>query len=304
MPQEIVLHCTFILDTESMLQKTIKMLLLSTPVISAVLSTPANAWGQNGHRIVGEIASKHITDTTKLALVPLLDGDSLAQVATWADEMRSAPENFWQKKSSRWHYINFKEGDAKPHYDSDAHHNKETVSDILEGMEYSISVLQNQKASLAEKQFALRFLVHLVGDSHQPFHAGRGEDRGGNNISVTFFGQDTNLHSLWDTKLIENENLSYTEFAQFINTTNQALITDYLASSPSDWLIESNNIASSLYKENETNVSYSYIYKNLPIVKTRLQQGGIRLAGLLNNLFDKSAKPLVKALKMPTDSKL
>ena len=65
------------LDTESMLQKTIKMLLLSTPVISAVLSNPANAWGQNGHRIIGEIASKHITYTTKQALVPLLDGDSL-----------------------------------------------------------------------------------------------------------------------------------------------------------------------------------------------------------------------------------
>ena len=142
------------LDTESMLQKTIKMLLLSTPVISAVLSNPANAWGQNGHRIIGEIASKHITDTTKQALVPLLDGDSLPQVATWADEMRSAPEKFWQKKSSRWHYINFKEGDAKPHYESHAQHNKETVSDILEGMEYSISVLKNKETSLERKKLS------------------------------------------------------------------------------------------------------------------------------------------------------
>jgi len=287
-----------------MLLKTMKMLLLTTPVISVLSAAPAHAWGQNGHRIVGELAAMHITDTTRDALVPLLDGESLPQIATWADEMRSAPEKFWQKKSSRWHYINFAEDDAKPAYDAHAHHNKETVADILEGIEYSISVLKNEKASLAEKQFALRFLVHLVGDSHQPFHAGRSEDRGGNRISVTFFGQDTNLHSLWDTKLIENENLSYTEFAKFVDTSNQALIPDYLASSPSDWLIESNNIANSLYKENETNVSYSYIYKNLPIVKTRLQQGGIRLAGLLNSLFDKSAKPLVKALKMPASSEL
>ena len=177
-------------------------------------------WGKTGHRASGEIAENYLTDKTRSEIKKILKDPSLAVASTWADEMRSAPEKFWQKKSSRWHYINFKEGDAKPHYDSHAHHNKETVSDILEGMEYSISVLQNKKASIGEKQFALRFLVHLVGDSHQPFHAGRGEDRGGNNISVTFFGQDTNLHSLWDTKLIENENLSYTEFAQFINTTN------------------------------------------------------------------------------------
>ncbi|MGX1111103.1 MULTISPECIES: S1/P1 nuclease [unclassified Pseudoalteromonas] len=287
-----------------MLQKTKTMLLISTGILSMSMSSPSHAWGQNGHRIVGEVAANHITDTTRQALTPLLDGESLPQIATWADEMRSAPETFWQKKSSRWHYINFDEGDAKPKYDEHAHHNKDSVTDILEGIEYSITVLKNDNASIAEKQFALRFLVHLVGDSHQPFHAGRGEDRGGNNISVTFFGQNTNLHSLWDTKLIENENLSYSEFAQFIDTKNEELIADYLSSSPSDWLIESHNIAKSIYKENETNISYSYIYKNVPVIKTRLQQGGIRLAGLLNSLFDKSAKPLVKALKMPTDSKL
>ena len=73
-----------------MLQKTIKMLLLSTPVISAVLSTPANAWGQNGHRIVGEIASKHITDTTRQALIPLLDGESLPQIANFGKKSHLA----------------------------------------------------------------------------------------------------------------------------------------------------------------------------------------------------------------------
>ena len=117
------------------------------------------------------------------------------------------------------------------------------------------------------------------------------------------FGQETNLHSLWDSKLIEGENLSYTEFADFINTNNQTLISEYLTSTPTSWLVESNNLAESIYNKNETNISYSYIFDHMPIIKTRLQQGGIRLAGLLNSLFDESATPLVSALKMQTSEK-
>ncbi|WP_372763273.1 S1/P1 nuclease, partial [Pseudoalteromonas sp.] len=244
----------------------------------------------------------HLTATTKQKLLPLLNNESLAQISTWPDEMRSAPGEFWQKKSSRWHYIN--KPANQPLILNHAHtKNKESVTNILEGIHYSIQTLKSETSSLDAKQFSLRFLVHLVGDSHQPFHAGRAEDRGGNRIKVQYFGQETNLHSLWDSKLIEGENLSYTEFAEFINTTNPLLISEYLASSPTSWLVESNNIAESLYNKNETDISYSYVYNHMPIIKTRLQQSGIRLAGLLNSLFDESATPLVSALKMQTNEK-
>jgi len=106
---------------------------------------------------------------------------------------------------------------------------------------------------------------------------------------------------LWDSKLIENENLSYTEFADFINTNNKQLIAEYLQSTPVEWLKESHNLANSIYNQHEIKISYQYIYKNMPIIKTRLQQSGIRLAGLLNSIFDSSAQPLVKALKMPAN---
>ena len=264
----------------------------------------AFAWGQNGHRIVGQVADNHITDTTRSSLSELLEGESLAQISTWADEMRSNPSDFWQKKSTRWHYINFEPGTSIAPHSHDHSHSKDNVQNILQGMQYATATLQNRNSSIDEKRFALRFLVHLVGDSHQPFHAGRSEDRGGNNISVTYFGQNTNLHSLWDTKIIEGENLSYSEFADFINTNNTTLIAEYLESSPQSWLIESNNIAESLYKKNTTTISYNYIYNNLPIIKTRLQQAGIRLAGLLNLIFDESAKPLVSALQMQTNNKI
>ncbi|KPH58023.1 S1/P1 Nuclease [Pseudoalteromonas porphyrae] len=272
-------------------------------VICLLLTTHnASAWGQNGHRIIGQIAEVHLTPTTQSALLPLLEGESLAQISTWADEMRSDPSAFWQKKSSRWHYINAPDSTTGFIHNHNHSLNKDTVTNILEGIHFSINTLKDKKSSIDAKRFSLRFLVHLVGDSHQPFHAGRKEDRGGNNISVTFFGQDTNLHSLWDTKLIENENLSYTEFAHFINSNDKLLIADYLQSTPAMWLEESNNIANVIYNKNETKISYQYIYTNMPIIKTRLQQSGIRLSGLLNLIFDNSAKPLVDALKMPANT--
>ena len=269
-------------------------------LVGAVLLSSQNvlAWGQNGHRIVGKIAENHITDATKAELKELLEGQSLAQIATWADEMRSDPSPFWQKKSSRWHYINAPSNSTTFTHSHDENLNKDNVSNILEGMYFAIDTLQNKNSSIDAKRFSLRFLVHLVGDSHQPFHAGRAEDRGGNRVNVTFFGQPTNLHSLWDTKLIENENLSFTEFARFIDTDNAEIIAEYLASSPEQWVTESHNLANKLYQLDNDEIGFSYIYENTPIIKTRLQQAGIRLAGLLNTLFDSSAKPLAKALKM------
>lgn len=89
-----------------MLQKIGNLLISASSLILLFTSNSVFAWGQNGHRIVAQIANSHLTPATVKALEPLLEGESLPQVATWADEMRSAPGEFWQKKSSRWHYIN------------------------------------------------------------------------------------------------------------------------------------------------------------------------------------------------------
>ncbi|WP_440056677.1 S1/P1 nuclease (plasmid) [Pseudoalteromonas sp. T1lg65] len=257
----------------------------------------AFSWGQNGHRIIGEVAEAHLTETTKTKIVALLEGDSLAEVSTWADEMRSSSDVFWRKKSSKWHYINIDNPEHMHEHVDTSIDSKEKVKHILDGMHYSINVLQSKSTSIDEKRFAFRFLVHLVGDSHQPFHAGRAEDRGGNKIKVKFFGSDTNLHSTWDSKLIESENLSFTEFTRFIQTDNAEVIAEYLDSTPADWLLESNHIANVIYESNETDISYGYIFKHMPTVKFRLQQGGVRLAGLLNLIFDPNSKPLVSSLK-------
>ncbi len=281
-------------------QQFIKKLALGSAMVAVLLTAQSSlAWSKKGHRVVGKLAELHLTDTTKAAILPLLDGDKLAEVTNWPDEMRSDPGEFWQKQSTRWHYINIKSADEfnPGHYHAVG--NKAEVDNAYTAMLTAIEKLKSDKTPLAEKQFYFRFLTHLVGDIHQPMHVGRKDDRGGNLVKVKFFRDETNLHSLWDRGLVEYENLSFSEFADFIDTDNAELIAEYLDSQPSDWVFESFNIAKGLYNIEDGDFGYTYVYQHIPTVKTRLLQGGIRLAGLLNWLFDDSAKPLQKALKMP-----
>lgn len=275
---------------------------LACGLLLASTSLQVLAWGQNGHRIVGQIASEHLTPKTRKALLPLLGGDLLAEVGTWADEMRSDPAEFWQQHSTRWHYINVA---APKDFDAGHYHTpqtKEEVKDIYGGILRCIAALKDKNTPLAERQFYLRFLVHLVGDIHQPMHTGRAEDRGGNAIAVKFFGELTNLHSLWDTELLESKNLSFSEFSTFIDTQDKNLINTYLTSSPADWLAESMALSATLYEgakpihNKPAELSYGYIYQQLPVAEQRLLQAGIRLAGLLNSIFDARAKPGIHAL--------
>lgn len=255
------------------------------------MSTNANAWGKNGHRIIGKITEWHLTPTTLMAIEPLLAGDKLSEVTTWADEMRSNPDEFWRKQSGKWHYISIP---SLKEFNPNAFNGK--VTNIHTAILKSINVLKDSTSSLEDKQFYFKFLTHLVGDLHQPLHVGRSEDRGGNTIKVKFFNDDVNLHTVWDTKLIESENLSYNEFAEYIDTSDVKTISTYLNSRPADWLKESFKLRSAAYDIGDGNFRYNYLYKHMPTVKERLLQGGIRLAGLLNEIYDPKAEVLKHAL--------
>lgn len=277
-------------------QLTIKFIIGFYAILMFALSQTAHAWSQNGHRIVAKIAENHLTETTLQAILPLLEGEKLAEVSTWPDEMRSNPDKFWQKESGKYHYVNIsKASDFKPSsYNISAQSGE--VTDAYALILKATSVLKSPSSTLKDKRFYFKFLVHVVGDIHQPMHVGHSEDRGGNRIKVKFFGKDSNLHSLWDGLLVENQNLSFTEFAHFIDTNDKTLISKYLNSQPKDWILESFYIAQKLYDIGDANYKYNYVYEQTPVVKKRLTQGGIRLAGLLNRIFDKSAIPLVNSL--------
>ena len=125
--------------------------------------------------------------------------------------MRSDPSDFWQKTASPWHYVTVPNG--TDYDDSDA----PPEGDAMTALARFTETLRDPKASQDDKRLALRFIVHINGDLHQPLHAGNGTDRGGKDFKVTWFGKSTNLHSVWDSGLIEQRALSYSEYAKWLS---------------------------------------------------------------------------------------
>jgi nuclease S1 len=251
-------------------------------VLVLLLIAPASvlAWGPNGHRIVGRIAANHLTAEATVAVASLIGPESLDQAATWADEIRSDPN--WQpplKNPSPWHYISIDDGET---LETTA---RDPGGDVLEAIARFSAVLRNPQATRPAKQEALRFLVHFVGDVHQPLHVGRRADRGGNDVEVTLFGDKTNLHSVWDSGLIESEKLSFSELATFIDRPTLGELRTWQAAAPADWVRESKAARDRIYKIGDGKLGYQYAFDHMPLIKRRLLQAGVRLAGLLNSIF-------------------
>jgi hypothetical protein len=245
------------------------------------VSSATMGFGQNGHRIVAQLALNHMTPASRVAIDEILQGESLLMAANWADYMRSSPEPFWTSRVSEpWHYVNTKPGES---YDQSE---KSSKGDLYEAIHRFLAVLKDSESSIEEQRDALRWIAHLIGDIHQPMHCGYKEDRGGNLVKVKWFGDETNLHTLWDTHLIESAQLSYSEFTAFIDTSDPSLIAEYQNSTVKDWLNESNVLRDDIYEIGDGNFSYDYKFANMPVVQKRLQQAGIRLAGVLNSIYN------------------
>lgn len=242
--------------------------------------SPALAWGKTGHRVAASIADKHLSGLARARVQQILGAESLDEAGTWPDEMRSNPDPFWQKTASPWHYVTVggftydrppAEGDAKT------------------ALARFSAVLRDPGSSLADRQLALRFIVHIVADLHQPLHVGKGDDRGGNDIKVTWFGRQTNLHSVWDSALVDEEQLSFTEWTERLSRhTTPSFVIDNWAANPEIWITESAQIRDTIYPD-KLELGYDYVYRHTPTVKRRLQLSGIRLAAYLNHLFEQPA---------------
>lgn len=257
------------------------------------LPSPAFAWGKTGHRVVAAIADTQLSGLARAQVDQILGrGQSLADVANWPDEMRSAPGEFWQKTATPWHYVTLN-GIVYDHAPPEG--------DALEALGHFSKVLQDPNATFADKQLALRFIIHLVGDLHQPLHVGKCCDRGANDVKVKWFGKSTNLHAVWDSQLVDDEQLSFSELADKLerHMSNQDVIK-WWDVNPRDWISESGEIRDTLYpaapkpakgkkaKKGEVAVpdlSYSYVYKFTPVMERRLSQAGVRLAAYLNTIF-------------------
>ena len=249
--------------------------------ICLLLLNPLNAgvrWGKTGHRTVGAIADSHLNGKTKRAIKKLLNQESLAFVSTFPDEIKSDDH---YDQFNTWHYINMP---LDTNYDTTK---QNPEGDLISGIAHCKAVLQNKNATDADKAFYLRMLVHLVGDLHQPMHIGLIEDRGGNDFKVQWQYRDTNLHSVWDSKIIDAYGMSYTELANSADYLTKAQVKALQQGTVTDWVNETHQLTKTVYatvKEGD-NLRYDYSYTYLNVTRKQLQIAGIRLAKVLNDIF-------------------
>lgn len=245
---------------------------------SLITFAHAPQWGKTGHRATAEIAVSYLTDKAKKNIEKLLDGDGLALVSTYPDDIKSDPQ---YDEYAIWHYINIPEGE-----------NYETVKDtvgpnIIYALDKVKNGLKDEDTPRAEKQFYLKFLIHLIGDLHQPLHIGRPDDLGGNAIITFWFGETSNLHKVWDSEMLDSYKMSYTELAANEAKLTKEELDEIKQGTPVDWMKEVHQITDEIYDsaQNGDQLSYEYMYDWMPVVREQLQKGGIRLAKELNEIF-------------------
>ncbi len=242
-----------------------------------IFQTDLLAWGQNGHRIIGLIAERHLTKKAQKNISKILGNATIAEVSNFMDQIKSDSR---YDHMNPWHYCTIP--DDMTYEEAGTPEEGDAIVTINRMMDE----LKSKNFTDEDEEFALKCLIHLIGDIHQPLHVGNGNDRGGNDIKVTYFWENKNLHSVWDTGIIEKQNYSYTEYTNWIDHPSESDIQKWQSSSLMDWIYESKSYRAQIYDLPEDGkISYEYNYKNLDLVNQRLLQAGIRLAGVLNEIY-------------------
>lgn len=241
------------------------------------------AWGMLGHRIVGEIADQYLTPKARKEIKAILGNETIAMASNWADFIKSDTA---YRYINSWHYINFEKGLTLTQMQEVL--KKDTAVDAYTRLNFLSKELKNKNLTKDKKVMYLKLLIHIAEDLSQPLHVSPVGSTGGNDIKVNWFSQSTNLHSLWDTHLIEQQELSYTEYTKAINFPTIAQKNKYMHQPMAEWLFDSYTIATKLHEDIKTiqpRLGYEYNYKYLSTLNDQLLKGGLRLAGLLNQIF-------------------
>jgi hypothetical protein len=247
------------------------------------VSLNAYAWGPRGHAITALVAERHLTPAAAAQVDDLLDGQSLADVASFADDVRNS-----RPESAPWHFADipisvdtFSAARDCPAQPSEVGH-----ACVIAAIDHYRAVLADATQPRATRAEALKFVVHFVGDLHQPLHSADNNDRGGNQVQVRFLGASTNLHKLWDSGLINRAKIpDNNDYADHVEELfEEAEIPQITAGTPIDWANEAHRLAiTNAYRiPPSKTLGTAYVRRNLPVVDDQLMRGGLRLARVLN----------------------
>lgn len=233
-------------------------------------------WGATGHRVTGLIAEHYLNSKAKKRIKQILGQQSLAMASNWMDEIRSdSTYNY----TTDWHWTTIPDGGKY----EDVENNPD--GKVIMMIEKFTKELKSGKLNSTQQAEYLKMLIHMVGDIHQPLHVGKPGDRGGNDVKLKWAGGDSNLHRVWDSEMIDDTKLSYTELAQSLGKPNTEIIKKWQRASVREWAKESMALRPDVYNIGKGNLGYRYSYVNLPSVWERLLQAGVRLAGLINQIY-------------------
>jgi hypothetical protein len=213
-------------------------------ILAFLLPLASFAWGPNGHRIVAEIAWLHLTPQARKAVTNILGRQSMPMIANWPDFIKSDTTHQYDHTSS-WHYLDFPANTDRTKFDQLLQ--AATGENLYTETQAMIKELKNRKLPKDKQLFALTFLVHMMGDMHQPLHVGRDEDMGGNKINVMWFDRPSNLHRVWDEHLIDFQQLSYTEYTKALDIASATEIKAIQSGSIADWMFDSHLLSDKVY---------------------------------------------------------
>ena len=274
------------------MRRSLSIRLLFLLLVLLAAAPPAGwAWGVLGHRAVARIAENHLTPAARQQVGKLLGAETIPLVSIWADELRADPAF---QETAPWHYLNVATGldfaAFVAQLNTPALAAPAAPTNAYTALLQARRDLKDPQKTADEKRVALKFLIHLVGDVHQPLHVGHADDKGGNGIVVNWRAKDdTNLHSVWDTAIIEYPGFSYSEMATAYDHATPAEIKQWQKDELTTWLFESYQLCTPIYAAAATNPKFDWhFYPTFgPVAQQQVLKAGIRLAGQLNGIFVK-----------------
>ena len=255
-------------------------------------SLPALSWGQEGHRIIAQIAYDNLTRKARKQVDKVLGDHGMIYWANWPDEIKS--DTIYPRSIKEgWHYQDFEGGLRDSVVVAAMTDYRKEGGNLFRALDSLVTLLKDSKTVSQKGRSAdslahtLRFVIHISGDKYCPMHMAHMDDKGGNAVKMKWFSKHTNLHSVWDSKLIESQGYSYTEYAAKLERDYAHRKRAIMAMSEEELLLNTYHLTEAIYAYQQTfdENTYHYIYRWHTPMEEQLYIAGIRLAKLLNGLF-------------------